>query len=172
MAIKGAEYAVTRITATLQTYLPAELDLIETEMVADNPLTLADVEAAAYFEYEHQSSLVPFDLSITVNVVSTDPMDIKSTLNSPGVYHAQHRIIVSVHKKDTGNEEPQTMKKRVLRYARGIERVLAIKYPTLTATVVSTQRVDEATYVAEDQGEGQFTRTATIPFLVTTYENL
>lgn len=172
MAIKGAEYAVTRIVATLQSYLPAELDLIETEM--SDGVTLDDV--ADYYEHEAPASLVPSALCIVVNAESTEPIEIRSTTNTPGVYDADHRVVVRFELKDTYNEEPQVTKRRVLRYARAIERVLAIKYPTLpnggVETVTRTYRIDPATYGREDQGEGQFVRTATIPFNVRNYETL
>lgn len=172
MTIKGVEYAVTRITATLQTYLPAELDLIDTEM--NDGIALDDV--SDYYEHEAPAAGIPSTIAIVVNAVSTDPIDIKSTTNSPGVYHAEHRIVVMFHLKDIYNEEPQTTKKRVLRYARAIERVLAIKYLTAdfggAETLLRIYRIDSATYGTEEQAEGQNVRTATIPFNVVTYENL
>jgi hypothetical protein len=175
MAIKGAEYAVTRMTATLQTYLPAELDLIEAEMA--DAVTLDDVPNGAYLEYEADAALVEHALAITVNVIDTEPIEIKSTTNNPGVAHADHNITVGFHLKDTYNEEPHVTKRRVLRYARAIERVLAIKYPTAPSggaeTVIRIRREEAMTYrLNEEQAEGQSVRSAAIPFIVTTYEQL
>lgn len=172
MPIKGAELAVTRITATLQAYLPAELDLIDAEM-ADG-LTLEDV--TDIYEHEAPISLVPSPLCIVVNAESSEPVEITTHTNSPGIYDCEHRIVVRFEMKNTGNEEPQTMKKRVLRYARAIERVLAIKYPTLpnagVETVTYVRRIDSATYLQDGQEAGESVRTATIPFIVRNYEAL
>lgn len=173
MPIRGAEYAVTRVTATLQAQLPAELDLIDAEM---GDFSLDDVPDAAYLEYEATASLVEHPLAIIVNAEATEPMQLTTHTNSPGVYHCEHRIVVRVDLKDSGNEEPAVTKKRVLRYARAIERVLAIKYPTLpnagVETVQSVKRIDAAIYVLDGQEPGQFVRSATIPFMVTNYETL
>lgn len=173
MAIRGAEYAVTRMIATLQTYLPAELDLIDAE---EADFVLDDVENGHYYDFADPRVLVNSNLAIVVNVSATTPLAIKSTTNSPGVYDVEHTIEVAVHKKGTENEGPATMKKRVLRYARGIERVLAIKYPTLPGggveTVVMARRFGDVTYIDTADDEGRYTRTARVPFLVHTYEAL
>lgn len=172
MAIKGAEYAVTRVSATLQTYLGAELDLIDAEM-ADG-VTLDDV--VGYYEHEAPVDLVDVDIAVVVNAESSEAMEITTQTNSPGIYDCEHRIVVRAEMKNTRNEEPQTMKKRVLRYARAIERVLAIKYPTMpnagVETVTYVRRIDSATYAQEEQIPGQIVRTATVPFIVRNYERL
>lgn len=175
MAIVGAEYAVSRIIATLQTYLPAELDLIDAEM-ADG-LTLGDIENAAYFEYEADSSIVEFTRAIVVDVEGTDPLIHDTITNSPGRIVDEHSIRVQFDLKDVDNEGPHLTKRRVLRYARAIVRVLAIKYPTLPSagveTVTRVYRADTMTYrLNETQGEGQFVRSAVIPFKVITHESL
>lgn len=175
MAIKGAEYAVSQVIATLQAYLPAELNLIDTEM-ADG-LTLDDVDNAAYYEVENDATLVEQVRSILVIVEGSDPLSIDTLLHSPGRVHQEHTIVVTFNLKDVGNEEPHLTKRRVLRYARAIERVLAVKYPTLPSggveTVVRTYRADTMTYrLNPEQGEGQNVRSAVIPFKVVTHEQL
>ena len=174
MAIRGAERAVARVIAVLQASLPAELDLIDAE--EGDGITLTDVDNAAYFDYEDQRVLVEHALAIVVNHTATSPIDLMSDTNSPGVYDAFHDIVVSVSMKDTGNERPSTMKKRVERYARGIERVLAIKNPTLPSggveTVVFVTREEDSTFIQAEQEEGGYVRTATIPFRIRTRENL
>lgn len=175
MAIKGAEYAVSRIIATLQSYLPAELDLIDTEM--GDGLTLSDVDNAAYLEYETESAAVEHVRSIIVTVEGSDPIAIDSTLVSPGRVHQEHAVTVHFHSKDVENEAPHLTKRRVMRYARAIERVLAVKYPTLPSsgveTVVGTFRDGTMTYRLDpEQGDGQFVRSAVIPFRVVTHEQL
>lgn len=177
MPIRGAEYAVRRMTTTLQTYLPAELDLIEAEE-ADG-LALVDVAAAAYLEFESSASLVEHALAITLDAKQSRTLRTSSITNSPGLQHAEHEIVIGLHLKDVDNETPDITKRRVMRYARGIERVLAIRYPTMplagseTVFSVSRENAGEVLYrLNEEQGEGQFVRSAVIPFLVTTYEAL
>lgn len=175
MAIKGAEYAVSRIIATLQTYLPAERDLIDAEM-ADG-LTLADVDMAAYYDVENDVTLVEQVRSILVIAEGTDPLNIDTTTNSPGRAHEEHTVIVTYNLKDVDNEAPNLTRQRVHREARAIERVLAIKYPTLplagVETVVRTYRDGTMTYrLSPEQGEGQNVRSAVIPFKVVTHEQL
>lgn len=175
MAIKGAEYAVSRIITTLQTSLPAELDLIDTEM--GDGLTLEDVDNAAYYEFEADASLVEHTRAIIVTVDGSDSLGYDTITNSPGRMKAEHSVTVTFHFKDALNEEPHLTKRRVLRYARAIERVLMIKYPTLPSggveTVTRTYRDGTATYrLNEQQAEGQFVRSAVIPFKVVTHESL
>lgn len=171
MAIKGAEYAAARIVSTLQTYLPAELDLIDAEM-ADG-ITLEDVSNAKYYSYEAEAGSLDESPAITVNVEATEPLMLLSTTNSPGLDRSRHRVMVGVHMKNEGNEaDPATMKKRVLRYARAITRILVNKYPTLGGTVLSTTREGEATYISQDQEPGNYVRSAKIPIVVETYEAL
>jgi hypothetical protein len=172
MPILGAEYAVTRITATLQAYLPAELNIIDGEM--NDGVTLDD--PVAYYECEMDLGYIPEYPAIVTDVKATLPLDIKSTLVSPGVADELHSITVSAHLRNNGNEDPAVMKKRILRYSRAIVRVLAMKYPTLPnagiETVVSVKREGEATYIMQEQTTGLLVRTATVPFSVRTYENL
>jgi len=174
MAIKGAEYAVSRIIATLQAYLLTETALVDAEMADGIPLD--DVAAADYYDTEMELGHIPNFPAIVVDVKATAPIEIRSITNSPGLYHAEHAIDVSVHLRDNGNETPSILKKRILRYARAIERVLAIKYPTLASagveTVIRVYRQDDATYVMEGQAPGEFVRSARLPFTVVTYEQL
>jgi len=170
--IRTAEYVEARIIAVLQANLPAELTTIYvTEMGSDLGAAPLIVE---YFAYEPAE--MPQGPSITVNVASTNALAIKSTTNSPGVYHAFHDTAVGVHVKDTGNEGIASLKKHMQRIVRGIERVLAIKNPTLPSagveTVVSIKRDGDLQYLAAGQEPGQYVRSGRIPFTVETYENL
>lgn len=170
--IRTAEYVEARIIAVLQAFLPTELTTIYvTEMSSDMGAAPAIVE---YFSYEPTE--IPQGPSITVNVASTGAPMIKSTTNSPGVYHAFHETEVGIHVKDTGNEGIAALKKHMQRIVRGVERVLAIKYPTLPSggveTVVSIKRDGDLSYLAAGQEPGQYVRSGRIPFTVETYENL
>ena len=171
MAIRGAEYAVARMITILQTYLPAELDLIDAEE-ADG-ITMDDVANAEYYQGEVDDQHTPEYPAIVVDARSSIPISITSTTHSPGTDQSDHEIVVSVLMNNSANESKATLKKRILRYARGVVRVLAIKYPTLENTVVYVKRVGAgaATY-RESDDETVYLRTAEIPFLVQTYENL
>lgn len=166
------------MTTTLQTYLPAELDLIDAEE-ADG-VTLADVDNAAYLEFESEAALVEHALAITINPDDggTETIALTSISHTPGNVHAEHAITVAVHLKDVENETPEVTKRRVMRYARAVERVLAVKYPTMpdagAETVFSVSRLGAGPMryrLNEEQAEGQHVRSAVIPFLVTTYES-
>jgi len=174
MAIRGGEYAVARMIAVLQASLPAELDLIDAE--ESDGIVLDDVPNPAYFDYETQIQNVEHPLAIVVNLVSTSPVRMFSTTNSPGTYEAMHTITVEVSLKNIENKDPDTLKKRILRYARAIERVIVIKNPTLPLAgveqVVNVGREDDVTYIFQEQEEGADVRTASIPFRVHTRENL
>lgn len=177
MAIRGAEYAVRRMVTTLQTYLPAELDLIEVEE-ADG-VTLADVDNGAYLEFESDAALVEHALAITLDARSSRTISITSISHSPGNQFDEHEITLGLHLKDVENETPEVTKRRVMRYARAIVRVLAVKYPTMpsggaeTVFKVSRDGAGDMLYrLNEEQAEGQHVRSAVIPFLVTTYESL
>jgi hypothetical protein len=173
MAIKGAEYAVTRIVATLQLYLPTELDLIDAEMA--DTITLADVDNAAYYEYENPSAEMEHVLYINVNADDSEALITDTITNSPGRMVDEHSVAVSVTLKDSGNENPTLTKRRVMRYARAICRVLTVKYPTLTETVTRVHRIgaNPMTYrLNPEQGEGQFILSAVVPLKVVTHESL
>ena len=171
MAIRGAEYAVSRIVTILQTYLPAELDLIDAEE-ADS-ITMDDVANAEYYQGEVDDQHTPEYPAIVVDARSSTPIAITSETHSPGSDQSEHEVVVSVLMNNSANEGKAELKKRILRYARGIVRVLAIKYPTLSGTVLYVKRdgAGAATYQSSEENS-VYLRTAEIPFLVQTYENL
>lgn len=175
MAIRGAEYVVARVVSILQTYLPTELDLIDAE--EGDSITMDDVANAQYYQGELDDQHSPEYPAIIVDALSSTPIAILTTTHSPGSEQADHEIVVSVLMTNSNNESKADLKKRILRYARGISRVLSIKYPTLPSggapTVVSVKRVGagETLYQAENENS-VYLRTATIPFVVQTYENL
>lgn len=174
--IQTAEYVESRIIAVLQALLPAELTTIYvTEMGQD--LSTPSIPNERYYAYEIDAGgYIDHGPAITVNVKTTSAPLIKSTTNSPGVYHAFHETEVAVHVKDTGNDGIATLKKHMQRIVRGVERVLAIKNPTLPSagieTVVSIKRDGDLQYLASGQEPGQYVRSGRIPFVVETYENL
>lgn len=174
MAVRGPGYAVSRIVSTLQTYLGTELDLIDAEE-ADG-ITLDDVANADYHKAELESGYLASYPAIVVNVESTTPIAITSTTNSPGTSHLDSAITVTVHVANAYNEDPENVKERALRYANAIVRVLVMKYPTLpsggTETVVGVYQEGDRAYITEEQGEGTYVRTATIPLRVQQYETL
>lgn len=170
--IKGAEGAVSSMISLLQANLPTEFNLIDAEM-ADG-LTLDDVDAGAYFDYENDVTLIEHGAAIVVNALSTGPVQIDSIVNTPGRDVSEHAIEVFYHLKDTANETPSTTKLRVLRAARAIVRVLAIKNATVESTGRTMQffREGDATYIIDGQVSGEYTRSARIPFRVRTVEIL
>jgi hypothetical protein len=176
VAVKGAEGAVANIIATLQAHLGAELSLISTEM--GDGLPIPDVAAGDYFDWTADEGYIANSPSITVNAEGTTMLEALSTLQSPGLDRSIHRIRVGVHLKPVGNVSnlDSDLKKRLLRYARAVVRVLVLKYPTLPSgaveTVVYCRREGEAVYKRVEQNEGQYVLTADIPFQVETYENL
>lgn len=176
MAIRGAEYAVARIIAVLQANLAAELVLIDAEE-ADG-VTMEDIEVGAYFAFETDAATVTHTKAIVVNVSGSDVVQEDSTSNSPGRMWQEHDIEVAVHVKDVENETSDITKKRVLRYARAIERILSVKLPTLSSggveQVFRCRRLNagKSRYIDPDDQTGEMGRTARIPFIVTTVENL
>jgi hypothetical protein len=155
----------------LQTYLPAELDLIDAEE-ADG-ITMDDVANAQYYQGEVDDQHTPEYPAIVVDARASVPIAITSTTHSPGTDQSDHEIVVSVLMNAAANEGKATLKKRILRYARAIVRVLAIKYSTLSDTVVYVKREGAGQAVYKDsEDETVYLRTAEIPFLVQTYENL
>ena len=175
MAIRGAEYAVSRMVTILQANLAAELDLIDTE--EGDGITMADVPNAQYYQGEMDDQHTPAYPAIVVDARSSNVLAITSTTHSPGTDQSEHDVVVSVLMNNSKNESKAILKKRVLRYARAIVRVLAIKNPTLpdggAATVVEVHRegAGAATYTASEENN-VYLRTAEIPFIVQTYENL
>lgn len=175
MAIRGAEYAVARMVTILQTYLPAELDLIDAEE-ADG-ITMDDVANAEYYQGEVDDQHTPEYPAIVVDVRASNPIAITTTTHSPGTDQSDHEIVVSVLMNNSANESKAILKKRILRYARAIVRVLAIKYATLpdgaAPTVFRVWREGAGRALYKDsEDETTYLRTAEIPFLVQTYENL
>jgi hypothetical protein len=155
----------------LQTYLPAELDLIDAEE-ADG-ITMDDVANAQYYQGEVDDQHTPEYPAIVVDARASVPIAITSTTHSPGTDQSDHEIVVSVLMNAAASEGKATLKKRILRYARAIVRVLAIKYSTLSDTVVYVKREGAGQAVYKDsEDETVYLRTAEIPFLVQTYENL
>ena len=154
MAIRGAEYAVARVIAILQANLPAELNLVDAE---EADFVLADVANARYYDAEFEEGHTPEFPAVVVDAKSTDTIALTTTTNSPGIDESEHEVVVSIVLANTENESRSTLKKRVLRYARAIVRVLAIKNPTLTETVVSVKRVGAGAmlYLGEDNNDGR-----------------
>ena len=175
MAIRGAEFAVSRMVTILQANLAAELDLIDGEE-ADG-ITMDDVPNAQFYQGEMDDQHTPEYPAIVVDARASTPIAITTTTHSPGTDQSEHDILVSVLMSNFKNESKADLKKRVLRYARAIVRVLAIKNPTLpdsgAPTVLQVRRegAGAATYQASEEN-GVYLRTAEIPFLVQTYENL
>jgi len=171
MAIRGAEYAVSRMVTILQTYLPAELDLIDAEE-ADS-ITMDDVANAQYYRGEVDDQHTPEYPAIVVDARASNPIAITSTTHSPGTDQSEHEVVVSVLMNNSANESKSDLKKRILRYARAVVRVLAIKYSTLSNTVLYVKRDGAGPALYKDgEDETVYLRTAEIPFLVQTYENL
>jgi hypothetical protein len=173
--IQTAEYVEARIIAVLQAFLPTELTTIYVTEMGSDLGAAPSIPAANYYAYELEGD-IPEGPSITVNVVSTSDLAIKSITNSPGLYHALHTVEVGVHVKDSENEGIASLKKHMQRIVRGVERVLAIRYFGLenagVRTVVSVKREGDLQYLAAGQAPGQYVRSGKIPFTVETYENL
>jgi hypothetical protein len=174
MPIRGIEYAIDRIVATLQAYLPAELDLVDA-MWADG-LTLEDIDNGAYYKFANQVALVEHEHSIVVTAQGARPLAVDSITNSPGRVVADYVVHVEIHVKDTGNEAPHLTQSRVLRYANAVLRVLSVKHPTLGGTVFSCLPESEFTFTpvtqADDDAAGEFTGSARMPFAVRMDERL
>jgi hypothetical protein len=171
MPIKGAEYAVAQMITTLQTYLPAELDIIDADM-ADG-ITLDDVADADYYAFEVDDAHTPAYPAIVVDARASIPVAITTTTHSPGTDQSDHEIVVSVLMNNSANESKATLKKRILRYARAVVNVAAMKYPRLgTATgIVQCKREGAGpAFYRDEEDETAYLRTAEIPFLVQTYE--
>ncbi|HKB37267.1 MAG TPA: hypothetical protein VKD72_12500 [Gemmataceae bacterium] len=174
MTIKAVEGVISNAIRIMQTFLPAELDIIDGEM--SDGLTMEDVPNERYFDYELDETYIPQGPSITITPESTTGLSILSTTNSPGLDRSEHRVIVGVHVKDSGNEGPSSLRKRCLRYERAIVRVLCIKYPTFPnaglETVTVTEVDGDITYKDTGQEGGQYVRSARVPLRIRTYESL
>jgi len=168
--IRGAEYAVARVIAILQASLPAELNLIDSER--SDGITLDDVDNSRYYDYHAENGYIDNYPAICVTAEATDPIGIGSTINSPGVYNCEHLIRVSVIHKNAGNEGVSPLCKRNKRTALAIERVIAIKNPTLGGTVLSAIREGTISYVETGQEPESYVVTSHAPFKVRTYKNL
>lgn len=174
MTIRGAEYAVARVIATLQAYLPVELNLL------DNPggglpvmsPALEDIDNARYYDWHADSGYIDNYPAIVVTAEATDPLEITTTTHTPGVYNCEHTIQVSVIHKNAGNESPGSLCRRNKRTALGVERVIAIKYPTCGDDAIFAERAGGITYVEAGQDPESYVVTARIPFRVRLYENL
>ena len=117
MPIRGAEYAVVRILATLQTYLAAELDAMETTW-ADGIL-LEDI--VDWYDYERDLGYMPSFPAITVVAARSTPRQVVNLISSAGRYDVSHEVLVGVHHKDNGNDAPSILSSRNKRTALAIE---------------------------------------------------
>lgn len=177
MPIRGAEHAVDRVVAVLQANLPAEFNLMDA--LWNDGIVLDDVPDGDYHKVRMPVALVAGQRAILVYCTGTDPIRIDTTLNSPGRYVADHLVTVEFQIKDDRNEQPHVMQSRAFRSAIAIERVLAIKNPSLpnggVETVTSVKRRERAEYdvqAAEGDESGEFTRICRIPFAVHVDESL
>lgn len=174
MTIRGAEYAVARVIAVLQANLPAELDLLDTPgggLPAMSP-RLENVDNARYYDWHADAGYIENYPAIVVTAEGTEPFEITTTTNTPGIYNCIHRVTVAVIHKNAGNEAPGNLCRRNKRTALGVERVIAIKNPTCGDDAIFAERDGEVTYVESGQTPEAYVVTSRIPFLVRLYENL
>lgn len=174
MAIRLASPLASRIRQVLQDFLPAELDLIDTEESSTTP----DVPDANYHLWDRP--VVEDYPAVTVQVLSSRPATPMS-IHSDGfgrfadvLHEAEVKVHVQVRDAVNKAEEIQGL---AVRYAAGIVRVLAMMKDGLQTSADATRFVERVTwespvrYGLEGDQESGLVRTATIPLNVRTRES-
>lgn len=179
MALRMMSPLPARISQVLQDYLPAELDLIDTEE-ADG-ITTPDILVANYYEWDQQ--VISHYPACSMRTVSSQPHASDASSIMPNLHgrraSVDHRIDVMFHVNFgmTTTSDPLTLQKLLHRYINAAMRVLCIMHWELDKVanpvrfVETTRWVGEAIYGPEnEQDDGDIVRTGTLPLEVWTIE--
>ena len=122
MSLRMANGLPERIVQVLRDFLPAELDLIDSEEGGTATPDVADADV-----HEWPRSLINSFPAITVNVLNTRNMATHST-SFGGEVHALHDVDIAAHVAVAGdNKDAPRLQTLIFRYASGIYRVLCVK---------------------------------------------
>lgn len=160
----------SRIIQVLEDFLPAELDLIDTERGGD-PTT--DI-AAFYGGPRPALSIFP---SVNVDSKRVSFTNIYEDDLSTGQFDYTRHVEVAAHLQSTG-QDTNDMRDRAERYEAGILRVLCAKKTGLETTAnpirwaMMVRPDGEPTTVDEEQSSGALVRSVRIPIAVRMIEGL
>jgi len=171
MALRLMSGLPGRIVQVLRDFLPAELDLIDTE--ENDGITTPDIDSTDYHEWD-RLVLSRFP-ACTLRLVSSSPIEIRpDTFGQRS--DAEHRVDVMFHASlEESGTDPVTLQRILMRYVCGAMRVLAVmKYglettadPVAFAGVELVTWAEPATYgPEEEQEDGLVVRTATLPISI------
>jgi hypothetical protein len=160
-----------RIIQVLQDYLPAELNLIDTE--EGNDFATPDISNGDYFQWE-RAEITSFP-AFTMRLQQFDPIEARAT-EFGGRLHANYRAECMVHVTlGVSTANPLRLQQLCYRYMAGVYRVLLIAHngldtvadPVRWGTPTATTVVEPAGTVqlgpGQQQESGAIVRTVTVP---------
>ena len=178
MSLRMMSPLPARVVQVLKDFLPAELDLIDTE--ESDGITTPDIAAGDYYEWD-QPTIRAFP-ACSLRIVSSRPNEENAAEIRPDAFgrraSVRHRIDVMFHMtKGVTDGDSLNLQRYLTRYINGAMRVLMImKYDLKTTAdpnefVKHTEWVGEATYGPEEtQDDGSIVRTGILPIQIWTIE--
>ena len=164
-----------RIIQVLKDFLPAELDLIDTE--ANDGITTPDIPTANY--HETVVNPVPETPAILVNVATATVVE-RRVLLMGGTSNVQVLLnVMVVTALDDAGEDALTLQQFTMRYVAGIYRTLTIRHERLD-TIASSSAFVENTVIAgaldygpdATQEPGAMVRTGIVPLNIRVRETI
>ena len=171
MAVRMMSGLTARVIQVLVDFLPAELDLIDTE--ESDGITTPDIDAGNYFEWERK--VIPEFPAMTIRTVSSTPIEVRPDSFGQRV-DAVHQMDLLFHcTLAQANSDPLELQKLTERYVNGAMRVLTLIKNRLETSaddnpfqgVQLVEWLADATYPPEpEQDDGAIVRTATLPISI------
>ena len=176
MSIRMTGGLGARVVQVLEDYLPAELDLIDTE--ESDGITTPDIATTDYHAWDIKK--IPEYPACSLEYVTTRELEKSPYVSASRRVTDEHRIIVKFHVTKavaarSGVSVPEDVQALIRRYVAGGRRVLCVVYNRLQTTgdpnpFAGVEVVDfagEATYGPEqDQADGAIAITGTLPITI------
>jgi hypothetical protein len=156
MSIHGPSGLAARIIQVLKDYLPAELDLIDTE---EGGLTTPDIAANAYHEWDRK--LVTAFPAVTMAIRRGRPLEVLP-VNFGSRSHAIYEVDLFSHVLAGGSDDGLRLQDLCFRYSTGMYRVLTILKTGLETAADPVRRVQMVRSRSFDWGPTEEQATGTI----------
>jgi hypothetical protein len=168
MSLRGMSPIPARVIQVLQDFLPAELDLIDTEEGGD---ATPDIPAGNYHRYDRRP--IPAFPAIAMRARASHLVDVRQdTFGQRAVWEHLIDVLIHVQLADAG-DDAQSLQACLQRYVTGAFRVLVVMKEGLQTSADPTRFVElvslagDLDYGPQDtQAQGEIVRTGVVPLRV------